>query len=286
LCNCGTGKNCTLTHSANISSKPPLAAKTLRLNPHQIRQRSDCHVQQLVAAYGASPILGGMRILPILFCLLLLGCGRTLVPEETAFLADLQGPTFETSRIRLIETSLIGLNTREFAVRPQTTCRERILPPPEGPTVQARTAGLVLFHTVYVRPNWYVENYLEGAPEQLPLMRAMFLAHEMTHVWQWQNRDLTGYHPLRVAAEHTPGADPYLFQNDPDRAFLDYGFEQQASLVEEFVCCNAVAPEGARTHRLAALLRQVMPLGAYDRHDAQSRVLLPWGDADLRGICD
>jgi hypothetical protein len=252
LCNCGTGKNCTLTHSANISSKPPLAAKTLRLNPHQIRQRSDCHVQQLVAAYGASPILGGMRILPILFCLLLLGCGRTLVPEETAFLADLQGPTFETSRIRLIETSLIGLNTREFAVR----------------------------------PNWYVENYLEGAPEQLPLMRAMFLAHEMTHVWQWQNRDLTGYHPLRVAAEHTPGADPYLFQNDPDRAFLDYGFEQQASLVEEFVCCNAVAPEGARTHRLAALLRQVMPLGAYDRHGAQSRVLLPWGDADLRGICD
>ena len=33
------------------------------------------------------------------------------------------------------------------------------------------------------------------------LSEAMLLAHEMTHVWQWQNRKRTGYHPLRAAAE-------------------------------------------------------------------------------------
>ena len=109
----------------------------------------------------------------------------------------------------------------------------------------------------------------------------MFLAHELTHVWQWQNRATTGYSPLRVGSEHWRGTDPYLFDADANPRFLDYGYEQQASLVEEYVCCVTLDPEGARTERLRGLLAQVMVPADLPAVD----VRLPWRDAETRGIC-
>jgi hypothetical protein len=111
----------------------------------------------------------------------------------------------------------------------------------------------------------------------------MFLAHEMTHVWQWQNRGLTGYHPARAFVEQVAVDDPYLFAED-GRRFLDYGYEQQASLVEEYLCCATLAPEGARTERLRRLLREVMPVAepaAFAR-----AVRLPDPRAELGDVCD
>jgi hypothetical protein len=138
---------------------------------------------------------------------------------------------------------------------------------------------------MHVRPDFYLPDYVAPREGRRSLAAAMFFAHEMTHVWQWQNRAATAYHPFRAFSEHVRIEDPYLFDPQDDRAFLDYGYEVQASLVEEYVCCRAVDPRGARTRRLERLIGQVMPVTPLQsRADAVTEVV-PWEDADLRGVC-
>jgi hypothetical protein len=112
----------------------------------------------------------------------------------------------------------------------------------------------------------------------------MLLAHEMTHVWQWQNRDLTGYHPLKAAFEHIASPDPYLFDPDTPADFLSFGYEQQGAIVEEYVCCRTLAPQAERTHRLHDMLAAVMPVAPIPQ--TRDPVLLPWNGVEIEGICD
>ena len=135
---------------------------------------------------------------------------------------------------------------------------------------------------MFIARRWYAPDYLAGYPDTLPLAPAMLIAHELTHVWQWQNRAQTGYAPWKAAREHAAVEDPYLFEI-ADRPFLDYPFEQQAALVEEFVCCRALDPAGARTQRLYDLLAPVFPQLA--RQSRAGRVAIPWAGAETRGIC-
>lgn len=222
-------------------------------------------------------------ILGLLF--LLAACGRPLTEAERAFMGEVQ-PGLDTGPIRIVEMPLVGLRSHTRPVRPRVTCRERIFPPPEGPTVESRAAGIATFRRIWVTPDYYLDDYLEGYPEDMRLVAAMFFAHEMTHLWQWQNRAVTGYHPLRGASEHWVSDDPYLFdvpEETPD--FLNYGYEQQASLVEEYVCCSALDPDGARTHRLEQILQPYLNFTPLTERIDQSDIWLPWQDADLRGIC-
>jgi hypothetical protein len=226
-----------------------------------------------------------MRALLLIVLLTLAACGRPLTEAEAAYMADLQGESFDAAAVRIARNPVIGLGTRIYPARPQITCRERIWPPPDGPTIEARTAGIVLFNTMHVRPDFYLPDYVAPREGRRSLAAAMFFAHEMTHVWQWQNRAATAYHPFRAFSEHVRIEDPYLFDPQDDRAFLDYGYEVQASLVEEYVCCRAVDPRGARTRRLERLIGQVMPVTPLQsRADAVTEVV-PWEDADLRGVC-
>ena len=88
----------------------------------------------------------------------------------------------------------------------------------------------------------------------------MFLVHELTHVWQWQNRALTGYHPRRPSPSRSRPTTPTSSTPRPPRRSSSHGYEVQASLVEEYLCCATLDPEGARTRRLKSLLRAVMPV--------------------------
>ncbi|MBF9032170.1 hypothetical protein HKCCE3408_17355 [Rhodobacterales bacterium HKCCE3408] len=225
------------------------------------------------------------RYLVLLALVSLAACGRPLTQAERQFMQGLQGDGFDPGPVRIVENPLVGLREVTYPARPRTTCRERILPPPDGPTISASTAGVSLFQHLHTSEGFFLEDYVDRPDDAVNLVAAMFFAHEMTHVWQWQNRDLTNYHPLRAAREHLTTEDPYLFDGDAEAAFLDYGYEQQASLVEEYVCCRALDPRGARTARLRALLSDYMPisqtLAGLDGRD----ILLPWDGAELRGIC-
>ena len=71
----------------------------------------------------------------LLLLAVLAACGRPLSEAERAFMAEIQ-PGLQTERIRMVENPLIGLRIRTRPARPRTTCREMILPPDSGPTVQ------------------------------------------------------------------------------------------------------------------------------------------------------
>jgi len=224
-------------------------------------------------------------LLAILALLAIVACGRPLTLAEREFMLGLQGETFNPAPVRISRNRIVGLSARTYPVRPRTTCRERILPPPEGPIFTGSTAGIVLFQHMHTRPASYLKDYIARPDGALNLAAAMFFAHEMTHVWQWQNRSVTRYHPLRAFAEHWNVEDPYLFEKNSPHRFLDYGYEQQASLVEEYVCCRALDPGGDRTARLRQLLRQNMPLASrLERLDGLT-ILLPWNGVERDGIC-
>ncbi len=224
-------------------------------------------------------------ILTLCLCLTLIACGRPLTEAERAYMVELQGETFDASRARIVENSLVGLNVQRYPARPQTTCRERVVPPPDTPILEGRTGGIVLFNTLHVRADLFTEDYTQMRDGRQNLYAAMFFAHEMTHIWQWQNRELTGYHPLRAAREHATLEDPYLFDTTQDRRFLDYGYEAQASLVEEYVCCRAIDPGGARTSRLEQLIGQVMPVTPWRDRADETDLYLPWDGVQTRGMC-
>lgn len=220
-----------------------------------------------------------------LLLLALAACGRPLTPAETAFAARLHGAELDASRVRLVDGAPVSAVTFRRKARPRVTCRERILPPLKGEFVTTKPAAVTLFNTVLFDSDWYTEDYLGGFPERMNLVAAMLFGHEMTHVWQWQNRKRTGYSPLRAAAEHGDSPDPYLFDLDGAPDFLDYGYEQQGAIVEEYICCRALAPEAARTRRLHAMLRGAFPVSDLPQ-SRESAVLLPWKGAQVEGICD
>ncbi|WP_193743445.1 hypothetical protein [Tateyamaria sp. ANG-S1] len=225
-----------------------------------------------------------MILRALLILTLLAGCGRPLTEAERAFASAIHGDQLSHDRVRLVDGAPTRAVTFKRKARPRTTCREKILPPPTTDIVTAKPAAVALWQTVLFDKDWYLDDYVPDYPGEINLIAAMLLAHELTHIWQWQNREVTGYSPLRAAREHRISDDPYLFDVSENRRFLDFGFEQQGSIVEEFVCCRALDPQGERTHRLHALISQSMPVAPLPQ-SRQSDVLLPWDGVQVNGIC-
>ncbi|WP_422049609.1 hypothetical protein [Shimia sp.] len=223
-----------------------------------------------------------MRRLLCLLSLTLISCTRPLTETETAFARDVHGDSLDTSRVRITRDVPLGVATFEYKKRPRLACRERINPEPKEEIITASPAGVVLFNRLFTTEDWSVPNYLPDYPEKVHMSAALFFAHEMTHVWQWQNRDVTGYSPRRAASEHKHGVDPYQFETASAETFLDYGYEQQASVVEEYLCCAILDPKAPRTARLRSLLDDHFPVDDLPRLES---VILPWEGAELEGIC-
>ena len=223
--------------------------------------------------------------LALLLLLVLAGCGRPLTGSETEFAGTLYGDMLDTSKLRMVKGHAGRSISFRYARRPRVTCQERVLPPVEDDMVTWSPSATTLFNTVFLRKDLYRADYTRRYVPGTDLYALMLFAHETAHAWQWQNRAETGYHPLRAAREHGTGTDPYLFDLGTAPRFLDYGYEQQASIVEEYVCCRALAPEAARTGRLHALLSQAMPADRrQNRIDAIA--VVPWRGAEIAGICD
>ncbi|MFK7751700.1 MAG: hypothetical protein AB8B51_04050 [Sedimentitalea sp.] len=225
-----------------------------------------------------------LRVFIIL--VLVVGCGRPLTETERAFATQLHGDQLNLNRVRLVHGAPVAAVTFRRKARPRVTCRERILPPVREAIVTAKPAAVTIFHSVFFARDWYAPNFMPRFPDKLFLAEAMLLGHELTHVWQWQNRKRTGYSPLRAAAEHSKSSDPYLFDLSDTPDFLDYGYEQQGAIVEEYICCRTLAPKAARTQRLHEMLRGAFPVSNLpgSRPDG-TEVILPWRGAELNGIC-
>ncbi|WP_170784055.1 hypothetical protein [Ruegeria lacuscaerulensis] len=226
-----------------------------------------------------------LRLILMTSALLLTSCGRPLTDQEVAFASAIQGDTLDVGTVRLVKGAPVAPITFYRKERPRLACRERILPPQEEGVVTAKPAAVALFNKVYFTQDWYLEDYMSDFPEEMNLIAAMLLAHELTHVWQWQNRKTTGYHPLRAAAEHGGNKDPYLFDLATSSDFLSYGFEQQGAIVEEYVCCRALDPTAPRTERLHEMLGAHFDLAPLPSERAERAVVIPWSEAKIGGIC-
>ena len=224
-----------------------------------------------------------MRVLLLLSLVFLLSCGRPLTPAEKSFAKQMHGPEINVSRIRMVPGAPLGAVTMERPKRPRLTCRERILPEPTTDTITYSPAAMVLHNKVFISNVWYQENYLREYPGRFDLVMAMLFAHEITHVWQWQNRRKTGYSPFRAAREHSNSIDPYLFDLSTRPNLLDYPYEQQASIVEEYVCCATLDPDAPRTKHLKKMLSAAFPM---QKLHIPKEVYLPWDGVQVEGICD
>lgn len=224
-----------------------------------------------------------MRFMLVLL-LVLAGCGRPLTQNEVAFARTLHGDTLNTDKVRLVDGAPTRAVTFNRPARPRTTCRERLVPPITDAVITSKPAAVAFYNHILFDRDWYVDDYLPDYPDQISLVAAMLLSHELVHVWQWQNRGRTGYTPLRAAFEHDGARDPYLFDLKNEANFSDFGFEQQGAIVEEFVCCRALDPTAARTARLHALISQVMPVAPLQQ-SRRYAVGLPWKGVEIKGIC-
>lgn len=227
------------------------------------------------------------RCVLVVFCSLIAACGRPLSDAETAFVTAFGGEAIDTAPIRIVDGHPGGSLRFTVPARPRVTCQERIWPPLEpGTDLELSPIASVLFNTVWLRSDIYSADLMAGFPNRIDLTNAMLLAHEAVHIWQWQNRDQTAYHPWRALAEHAVVDDPYLFDPDtPNRRFLDYGFEQQGALVEEYVCCRLLDPTAPRTARLRALIGQALPVEGLDAVLDDPLVRVPWAGLQPAGIC-
>jgi hypothetical protein len=220
--------------------------------------------------------------------LMLAACGRPLSEGEKALATTLFGDEMDAAPVRVAPFPALTSLTERRPPRPRVACRERIWPAPEKAEdgmVETFTAAFVSWNRINMADQLYAPDYLPKYPDRMSLPAAMLIGHEMTHVWQWQNRARTGYTPWKAAREHVPGTDPYLLEISGDRDFLDFPYEQQGAIVEEYICCRALDPEGGRTKRLHAMLSRAMPVKDIDRLSAMPEAVLPYQGVKTQGIC-
>jgi hypothetical protein len=205
-----------------------------------------------------------MRIAALLLCLpILAACTRGLTPAEEAFAKDLFGPTIDTSRVQI--TQGLGLIPLYRTVPREVTLVEGTdkacvrTPQPRG---AQPPQAFAYRNRLHFETGLYSSDMIIDWPDKLRFPQALVLAHELTHVWQWQNRARTGYSPGRAAAESWQLADPY-FSNE-DAAFFAFGFEQQAAIVEDYVCFAFANPDHPRRAELREVLAPVLPIDRFD----------------------
>lgn len=214
-----------------------------------------------------------LRLISFLCLVLSLSaCARGLAPGEAAFADALFGNSLDQGRIQVQRgVGLLPLPRAEAEAQaddslppprraPQGIC-DRVPSPRQG---FQWPAGMVLWNQLYLRRDFYGADLMEGWPRTVPVPHVLLMAHELVHVWQWQNRDRTRYDPASSGAESVRSRDPYWYVPDADRAFLSYGFEQQAAMIEDYVCYSLFDPTAPRRAELRALIHPVLPLDAFD----------------------
>jgi len=199
------------------------------------------------------------RLILLLTCVAALaGCaGRPLAPGERAFAEDVFGPGLDPASVRVVAgfgavraAGSRPLPPKSDRIDPRPGVCDRTAPSgPEGPP-----PAWALWNTVHIGRAFYRDDTLPGWPDQVLMPQVFVLAHELLHVWQWQNRRQTGYRPARAGLENFLNLDPYFYVPEDGSRFLDYGYEQQATLIEDYFCYGIFDPQNPRRATLRAIL--------------------------------
>ncbi len=193
----------------------------------------------------------------------LAACSRPLTPAETEFAESFFGPSLDTSKIRVAQGLGITPLYRTVPGKVQLvegTDRACLrTPQPRGaqPPQAFAVANRLHFDT-----ELYSSDMMLKWPDAMRIPQSLIFAHELTHAWQWQNRNVTGYSPLRAVAESIELADPYFSEGNAE--FFSFGYEQQAALVEDYLCFVFANPNHPRRADLREVLEPVFPIDEFE----------------------
>jgi hypothetical protein len=117
--------------------------------------------------------------------------------------------------------------------------------------------AFVIENTVYFDSDVYSSDFSTSTIDS----DRWLMAHELTHVWQWQNRDVTGYTFAKVVSEHLNfGNEVYEYTLAQSKRFTEYRFEQQGAIVQCYVMLRQLMPNDPLTVRHESLIRSEFPL--------------------------
>lgn len=212
----------------------------------------------------------GSRVVALIFILLASsGCSRPLTEGEAAVGRALFGDELDVSRVRLARglgfapppgarAEKVVVVPREYLTcerQPITTLEQKLVPP----------AAFVLWNRIHWNSNLWRADLMGGYPEHgVPVSHFLILAHELVHVWQWQNRDKTGYAPWRAFREGVTSFDPYVYDISRQKPFAEYGYEQQARILEDWLCWRVLDPDHPKRWALERILAPHFPLERVD----------------------
>ncbi len=162
--------------------------------------------------------------------------GRGLTPGERAFLAPLFRDAVDYEAIRIV--------------------RGRAFP------MQGSRTLVTIRDIVYAPGPVYCDDFAQGGPE-----RQAILVHEVAHVWQHSN----GINVVRgaVRAFFASGGRytrAYRYHLVPGRDLVEYGIEQQASILEHFFLTR-----GHAAVRYGEVLRRFLEDPRYPRRRLPAR---------------
>lgn len=208
-----------------------------------------------------------LACLILMMSLWLSACGRPMAPGERALASDIFGPALNTDVIR-VKSGFRGAPTTKDAPLPPKIEKielrpgvcDRVSPtPPDGPP-----PAWALYNNIHFAKDYYRSDLAPGWPEQTLIPQTLIFAHELVHVWQWQHRKRTGYRPIKAGLESVLTGDPYFYVPGEGGDYLQYGFEQQASLLEDYFCYGLFDPENPRRAKIRHTLAPYFQMDQID----------------------
>ena len=159
--------------------------------------------------------------------------GRGLTDGERAFLAPLFRDAVDYDAVRIV--------------------RGRAFP------LQGRRTIVTLGPAIYAPDEVYIADYARAAAE-----RRAILVHEVAHVWQYESGIAVIAGAVR-AFFATGGryGRAYRYQLEAGRDLIDYGIEQQASILEHYYLARDRGRDAA--DRFTAVLRRFLADPRYPR---------------------
>ena len=206
-----------------------------------------------------------MRGFAVFLLIILAACSRPLTEDERVFADSLFGPSLDTEKVTISQGLGIAplYQTVPSSVRVLRGTDKACVRTPQPRGAQPPQA-FAIYNRMYFESSLYSSDMARPWPKALRFPQAIILAHELTHVWQWQNREITGYTPWRAAAESWRLADPYYSGDDAAPFFLSLGFEQQAAIVEDYICFTIANPTHPRRQELRALIEPFFTVDAFE----------------------
>lgn len=211
-----------------------------------------------------------------LLCIIALAGCRHLTSGELHFLKEYYRPEAKrTVNFNLVRLSCFtSRNDLEQRVRAQLTAEMQLLPRDVGMlanerSLQLAVKSLVAPDGITIENQIFIRKQYCGPPVQ----NSLLLAHEVMHVWQWQNRDTTKYSLVKVALEHLRYKYPYAYQIT-GKPLLSYRYEQQAAIVADYVYLSKWAPESAETKVYRRLVGEAFGLEGLLRSMGQTKGLV------------